>query len=101
MNPFGKRPTGVLTLVQTDNALHDALGLICVPTIVSGLATMFVGANFKLSLGSKVFWPNYDAKQDDGNNVYLGTFVQRINNTQIRINVENIGENIRSSKKKK
>jgi hypothetical protein len=70
--------------------------MICIPTIVSGLATMFVREDFKLTPGSKVYWPKY-APGSNEECVYLGRFIERINSNQIRIKVENIGENIRSS----
>ena len=70
--------------------------MICIPTIVSGLATMFVRPDFKLSPGSKIFWPIYDPLPNK-ECVYLGRFIEKINDRQIRIKVENIGENLRSA----
>lgn len=43
---------------QADSSLHSALGMICIPTVVSGLADMYVDRTFDGKPGSKASRPN-------------------------------------------
>lgn len=44
-------------VTQADSSLHTALGMICIPTIVSGLADMYVDRKFDGKPGSKASRP--------------------------------------------
>jgi hypothetical protein len=63
--------------MQTDNVLHDSLGIVCIPTVVQGLADVNVPRGFNLQPGADVYWPSFQAEQGN-RSCFIGTFVQRV-----------------------
>ena len=63
--------------MQTDNVLHDSLGIVCIPTVVQGLADVNVSRDFNLQPGADVYWPSLQAERGNAS-CFIGTFVQRV-----------------------
>jgi hypothetical protein len=48
----------LMELNQADSSLHSALGMVCIPTVVSGLADMYVSRDFTKKPGEGVSRPD-------------------------------------------